>query len=354
MSLCQGESIEIGGATYTQNVMIMLSVPAPGGGCDSLILYDVKFTPLPQLHDTLTACTNDTIVFGGIAYTADTTLVDTLPAPAPLCDTLQFTHLVFTPLNTLHDTLTACANDTIFVGGNAYTADTVLVSTLPAPAPACDTLLLTHLVFTFLVPQFDTLTACANDTIFVGGKIYTTDTTLVDILPATVGCDTILTRYLVFTPLNTRSDTLTACANDTIFVDGKAYTAPTMLVDTLAATAGCDTIRTRHLLFNPLNVKTDTTLACTGDTITIGTVAFTQDTTVVLDTIPAVGAGCDTIRVTAQLIFRPWPIQSDTLSACEGDTIVFGGKIYLADTTLTVDTLPATAAALAIPLFVKF
>lgn len=84
--------------------------------------------------------------------------------------------------------------------------------------------------------------------------MYTTDTTLVDTLPATVGCDTILTRYLVFTPLNTRADTLTACANDTIFVDGKAYTAPTMLVDTLlAATTGCDTIRTRHLVFTPLN-----------------------------------------------------------------------------------------------------
>lgn len=291
VSLCQGESIEIGGATYTQNVMVMLNVPAPGGGCDSLIVYDVKFQPLPQLHDTLTACTNDTIVFGGTAYTADTTLVDTLAAAAPLCDTLQFTHLVFTPLNARHDTLTACANDTIFVGG----------------------------------------------------KIYTTDTTLVDTLPATVGCDTMLTRHLVFTPLNTRSDTLTACANDTIFVDGKAYTAPATLLDTLAATTGCDTIRTRHLLFNPLNVKTDTTLACAGDTITLGTVAFTQDTAVVLDTIPSASGGCDTIRV-AQLIFRPWPIQSDTLTACEGDTIVFDGKIYLADTLLTVDTLPAIAS----------
>lgn len=61
-----------------------------------------------------------------------------------------------------------------------------------------------------------------------------------------------------------------------------------------------------------------------------------------LDTIPAIGVGCDTI-LTAQLIFRPWPVLNDTLSACEGDSIIFGGKIYLSDTTLTVDTLPGTA-----------
>lgn len=338
--LCQGDAYEINGATYTQDVMVMISVPAPGGGCDSSIVYDLKFKPLPQIQDTLTACTNDTIIFGGNAYTADTTIVDTLAAVPPLCDTLLFTHLIFTPLNTLHDTLTACANDTIVFGGNAYTADTTIVATLPAPAPACDTLLFTHLIFTPLNTLHDTLTACANDTIFLGGKIYTADTTLVDTLAAGTGCDTVRTRHLIFTPLNTLHDTLTACANDTIFLGGKIYTSDTILVDTLAASAGCDTVRTRHLLFSPLNIKTDTTLACAGDTITLGGIAFTQDTALVLDTIPAVGAGCDTIRV-AQLIFRPWPVQSDTLSACVGDTIVFDGKPYLTDTTLIVDTLLA-------------
>ena len=342
VSLCQGDAYEINGATYTQDVMVMLTVPAPTG-CDSSIVYDVKFKPLPTLHDTLTSCANDTIFFEGGAYTADTILVDTLMALPPNCDTLQFTHLVFTPLHTQFDTLTACANDTIFVGGLAYTKDTVLVDTLSATT-GCDTVRTRNLVFLPLPIQADTMLACAGDTITLGGVAFTQDTTVqLSIIPSSgPGCDTLKTAHLIFRPWPITADTLTACAGDTIVFQGVAYLKDTTVtVDTLPASGGgCDTLVQKTLIFKPLPMISETLTACEGDTILFQGVKYVQDTTLMLLTIPSTTGGCDTL-VMENLVFNPIPSFTDSLQLCQGDTVSIGGIQFFQD-TIFVSNLPST------------
>jgi len=345
LTACAGDSITFGGLVYLQDTTLTIdTLPATGASCDTLVQTILIFSPLPTRTDLTLACSGDSINIGGIVYTQDITLTTTLPASVG-CDTLVTTQLIFRIRPVQADTLTACAGDSLTLGGIVYLQDTtVTIDTLPTTGGGCDTLVQTILIFNPLPIQSDTITACAGDSVTVGGIVYIQNTTVtIDTLPATSGsCDTLVQRILIFNPLPVVFDTITACEGDTLLIQGIGFTQDTTVAITLlpSTTGGCDTSVVQTLTFLPVPTSTDSLQLCQGDTVTIGGVQYFQTGTVV-DTIPAtVGTGCDTIA-TYVITILPRPLLTDSTTLCQGDTVTIGGVPYFQTTTL-LDTIPST------------
>ena len=341
LTACAGDFILIDSVSYTQDTVITVTLPN-ANGCDTIVTRQLIFTPLPTQTDSTVTCLGDSIVIGGITYTQDTILVDTLASSTGGCDTLVTRQLIFTPGATESDTLTACTGSAIIIGGVSYTQDTTLTENIPSTTGGCDTIRTRLLVFNPQPIFADTIVLCAGGFILFEGVTYTQDTTIIqDTLPASgSGCDTLLATTLIFEPLGTTADTLQFCQGDSITFGGVVYTQSGTVVDTIFNVSipnGCDSIITHTLIFSPRPIFADTIVLCAGGFILFEGVTYTQDTTIIQDTLPASGSGCDTLLVTT-LIFEPLGTTADTLQFCQGDSITFGGVVYTQSGTV-VDTI---------------
>jgi hypothetical protein len=336
VSLCPGDSVTIGGTVYTQPGTVLVTLPA-ATGCDTLLTYTLEQLPQPTLTQTISFCPGDSVTIGGTVYTQPGTVQVTLPA-ATGCDTLATYTLELLAQPTLAQTIGFCPGDSVTIGGTVYTQPGTVQASLPATV-GCDTLATYTLELLTQPTLAQTVSFCQGDSVTIGGTVYTQPGTVLVILPAATGCDTLATYTFVVAPQVELQQTLSACTGETITLNGIVYTAPAVVLDTLVSTTGCDTIVTYTLQFDPLAQVTQNLGFCQGDVFTLDGVNYTQDATV-LDTLPAL-AGCDTV-VTYVLTFAPLPTRTETVSRCEGEAFTLQGINYFQDTTL-IDTVPATA-----------
>lgn len=95
----------------------------------------------------------------------------------------------------------------------------------------------------------DTVEFCPGESVTIGGIMYNQPGTVVDTVAGIVGCDTIATYTLSLLPLPMRSTTIEFCPGDTVIIGGSAYAQPGTVVDTIPASTGCDTVVTYTLQF---------------------------------------------------------------------------------------------------------
>ena len=258
-------------------------------GCAKLDTFLISVSTQIETSDTLTACVGDFILLDGNTYTQNAIIIDTLQN-AVGCDTVRTRQLLFNALPVISDTIILCAGDTIIIDSVTYTQSTTIIQdTLASTGAGCDTLMETILVFNPTGSATVTLQLCANETITIGGNVYSQSGTVVDTLTTTPGgCDSVVTYVLTFIPLPTLTDTIKFAVGDTVFVNGVPFTVPTIVVDTLPSTTmGCDTIATYVLQYLLPFV-----IICQPD-ITV-TAPFGDSTTIVDYDLPMVisGGGC--------------------------------------------------------------
>jgi hypothetical protein len=255
---CEGDTLFLLGNAYTANTTVIDSFQTTQG-CDSLIHYVLLFTPAPTATQTIARCQGESFILEGIAYTADTTLVSTLPA-ATGCDTVVTYQLTFTPLPASTQAIARCQGESFILDGVAYITDTTVLSTLPA-ATGCDTVVTYQLTFAPLPTTTQSIARCQGEAFILDGIAYTADTTLVSTLPAMTGCDTVATYQLTFEPLPTATATIEFAPGDTVVLGGTGYTEPGMVtVAVSSTTGGCDTLVTYTLV-----LQTELTLTCPAD-----------------------------------------------------------------------------------------
>ena len=165
--------------------------------------------------------------------------------------------------------------------------------------------------FTVVVLPLQTRTEaidfCPGESVVINGIEYTQSGTAFDTIPGIIGCDTIVVYTLTLLPYNTGAQTIEFCPGESVTIDGVMYTQSGTVIDTIPGTAGCDTIATYTLILLPQPTRSETIEFCSGESVTIGGIVYTQPGTVI-DTIPA-SAGCDTI-VTYTLKFIDTPNSS--------------------------------------------
>ncbi len=323
----------IDGVTYTASNTTAIDTLVNAAGCDSVVTLNLTLNNSTTATDTHTACDSFTWI-DGVTYTAsNTTAIDTLVNAAG-CDSVVTLNLTLNNSTTATDTHTAC-DSFKWIDGVTYTAsNTTAIDTL-VNAAGCDSVVTLSLTIKKSTTATDVHTACDSFT-WIDGVTYTaSNTTAIDTLVNAAGCDSVVTLDLTLNKTTTATDTHTACDSFT-WIDGVTYTASdTTAMDTLVNTSGCDSIVTLNLTINKVTTATDTHTACDSFTWIDG-VTYTASNTTAIDTLVN-AAGCDSV-VTLNLTLNKSTTATDTHTACDSFTWI-DGVTYTASDTIAKHTL---------------
>ncbi len=195
----------------------------------------------------------------------------------------------FIPNTVLTDSIRFCSGDTVLVGGLPYSNSGIAQMTLPGQN-GCDTLMVYTLIKEPLPTRFETIARCAGEIVAIAGNIYTQNTTVFDTLPAATGCDTVAVYNLVFQPLPTRVEIVEFCPGNSATVNSMVFTQPDTVVQLYPAAVGCDTLVTYIARYYDLPQPASVQLNCPAS-LTVNIPPDTDSVRVFYNT-PAGGSDC--------------------------------------------------------------
>ncbi len=342
IGLCSGETYTIDGVAYTAPTTVIDTIPSLNGGCDTLCTFVLKAWAQPTLSQTISFCAGETVMIGGHPYTQSGMVQAAIPSHTGGCDTLATYTLIAKPRPTLSRTVRFCPGESVLIAGVAHNQPGTVFSTIPCTTGGCDTVITYTLEFLPQPTRAETRTFCAGQSISIGGQTYSqSGTVIVNLASTTNGCDTVVTYTLDLRPQPTRAETRALCAGQSVTIGGQSYTqSGTVIANLASTTGGCDTVVTYTLNFRPQPIRTETRSFCPGNSVTIGGQTYTQPGTVVSNISSATG-GCDTI-VTYTLELRPQPTRSETRSFCPGQSVTIAGQTYNQPGTFIVNISSTT------------
>ena len=308
ISFCPGESVMIGGQVYTQPGTVQATIPNPAGGCDILVTYTLEERPSPTRATTIAFCPGESVIIGGVTYSQSGTVVSTIPSTNNGCDTIVTYTLVLQQQPTRTETRGFCPGESVIIAGQAYNQPGTVVATIPSTNQGCDTIVTYHLE---IIPQptlSRTLDLCPGESVNIAGQNYNQSGTVMAILPATAGgCDTLATFTLILHQQPTRSETLGLCPGESVTIAGQTYNQPGMVVAHLPGNAGgCDTIVTYTLQIQSQPTRAEILRFCPGETVTIANQIYNQPGVVVAYQ-PSPNGGCDTVVTYTLQYLTPAP-----------------------------------------------
>lgn len=186
-TLCNGDSIQIGGQIYTESTFFSDTLTAQGG-CDSIIHHNVQVYQNYQVTFDTSFCGLDSYDFNGQLITTSGQYRDTLQTIYG-CDSIVTLNVAFYPTYAIYDTVALCPGDSIFFDGNylrnigTYVHDGSSVN-------GCDSLHLLTINRLHVVDTTIFLQGCAGDTLWYRDVMYTQSGVYHDTLVNFVGCDT--------------------------------------------------------------------------------------------------------------------------------------------------------------------
>ena len=358
--ICQGDSLFVENA-WQQAAGVYNDTLLALDGCDSIVETTLTVTPSPVVSQTITICQGDSSLIFGTYETVAGTYQETVQTAAG-CDSINEIVLVVNPTYFVQETESICQGDSSFLQGSYQSSAGLYLDTL-LTLEGCDSIIETNLIVNPTYFLQETEVICQGDSIFLEGAYQTTGGTYTDTLLAAAGCDSIIETNLTVNPSYFVQETLSICQGDSVLLEGVYQTTSGTYLDTTLTVTGCDSIVETALTVNPAPVYSSTIAICQGDsTLIFGnyeTVAGTYTETL------QTAAGCDSINE-VDLVVNPTFFEQETLTICEGDSVLLGGAfqttsgVYtdtlqtasscdsIIETTLTVNPAPTSTDAITI------
>jgi hypothetical protein len=340
ISFCPGETVLIGGQMYSQPGIVKSTKPSTTGGCDTLVTYTLVHRPQATRAVTISFCPGESVMIGGNTYSQSGTVISPIPATNGACDTLVTYTLVLKSQPTRSEKREFCPGESVLIAGQSYNQSGVVVANLASTSGGCDTIVTYTLELIAQPATAYTLNLCPGKSVMIGGQAYNQAGTVIQHLAsATGGCDTIVTYTLEMQAPPARIETRTFCPGQSVTIGGQTYTQPgTVFANIPSTTGGCDTVVKYTLELLPQQVRAETLGFCPGESVMIAGQQYNQPGTIVAN-LPSATGGCDTV-VTYTLILRPQPARSETYSFCPGESVTIAGQAYTQAGTV-VDNIPS-------------
>ena len=319
-SICQGDSIMLGGAwqnsngTYTDIYTSMF-------GCDSVVHTQLTVIPPVEIYDSVKVCFGDSLFVQGAWQTASGDYIDSLTA-ASGCDSLIYTNLVVRNLIADTTQTTLCFGDSLFVQG-AWQLTTGIYTDSLVSVHGCDSLEVVDLTILNQITSSNAQTICDGDSLLIHGVYQSTAGVYIDTFTAVSGCDSIATFTLSIESHPLYPQAIQICVGDSSFLQGAWQTTSGVYLDTLSSALGCDSIiQTTLNVINTIQTPVSIEI-CAGDSLFLEG-GWQTTSGVYSDTLTAV-AGCDSIVVTTLTV--PAPIVGvETMTICVGDSVLIGSN----------------------------
>lgn len=247
------DSVIFKGKKYIESVVVYDTiVGGAANGCDSIVNVEI-IVKHPVIHtETIDGC--DSVIFDNTKYTADTVIKDTIPGGAANgCDSIVNITIAIHHAATGTQTIDGC--DSVIFKGIKYTENATVLDTLET-VHGCDSIVTVTITINEKVFGKDTIEGCNSVTF--KGKTYTSDDFARDTLTAANGCDSIVTVNIFVKPSALGKDSITDC--DSVIFKGKKYFDSIIVPDTIegGAANGCDSI-VNVVITVKKSTKSDTT-----------------------------------------------------------------------------------------------
>lgn len=249
VSICQGDSVFVGGGwqtesgTYTDSYLTSF-------GCDSIIITQLLVGDLIVATSYPTICKGEAMFLEGEWQTDPGTYYDTV-ATVVGCDSLYITVLSVADTFELTNNVSICEGDAYFCGGDWQTQPGLYTDNL-LTVSGCDSVVHTNLNVNLVLEAFQELSICQGDSIFLGGYYQKLPGSYLDTTITVSGCDSIVNTLLSVNLAYSLSSDTAICEGETIFLENAFQDQPGLYVDHFFTQSGCDSMITTTLSFIPL------------------------------------------------------------------------------------------------------
>ncbi|MFN0214674.1 MAG: choice-of-anchor L domain-containing protein, partial [Saprospiraceae bacterium] len=131
------------------------------------------------------------------------------------------------------------------------------------------------------------------------------------------------------------------CFGESVTIGGLIYTQDTTFLVEIPGNGGCDTLRTYSIDLLPQITRNIAVTLCPGDFVLIGGQMIDHAGTFILS-IDGMNGACDTTEIYT-IASAPYQTRSESISFCEGSSVTIGGQVYN-QSGIVIDTIPAVGA----------
>ncbi|MBI1193111.1 MAG: T9SS type B sorting domain-containing protein [Bacteroidetes bacterium] len=319
LEICSGDSALILGNWETTSGLYTDTLTA-ANGCDSVLGWQLTVRPLYLVNVALDLCAGDSVFVGGAWQTLPGVYTDSLTSVYG-CDSIRIYTVDTLPNYRVRVDVGLCPGDSVWLGGNWYTAPGSWIDTL-ASSLGCDSVVFGDV---FLFDQFlqnRNLALCVGDSVFLQGAWQTGTGIYTDTLPTVHGCDSVIRTTVSLLPAAGSVLNRYLCAGDSTWFDGTWLSATGVYTQVFPAANGCDSVVTLNLQAEPSIFVPRSEALCSGDSVFAGG-AWQQSAGVFVDSFTAV-LGCDSVVQTTLTINLP-VYDTLALSICQGDSAFLAG-----------------------------
>ena len=140
-----------------------------------------------------------------------------------------------------NDTAYSCAGDSILINANYVKSDTI-INELLLNQYGCDSIVTKTVLFNHDTMVDLSVTICFGDSILINGEYVILPGTYNDTTPTWGGCDSITKYTVIIDNFNTTRNLVWLCGGRSVFINGNEISESGIYSDTLTANNGCDSI----------------------------------------------------------------------------------------------------------------
>jgi hypothetical protein len=206
-TICFGESLVVGTSTYTMEGIYTNNLLTQHG-CDSIVTTNLTIRNNITSSQTVNICNGNSYNIGGSTYSAEGTFNDILTSVLTGCDSTVSTTIVFYADLITNQTFNLCNGESITVGGSTYSTIGNFSNTLTSLLTGCDSIVNTEVTESIGFEITQNITICHGETYTIGNSIYNSPGEFADTLAMVTGdCDSIVhTNLTVNLPLDLSVD----------------------------------------------------------------------------------------------------------------------------------------------------
>ncbi len=333
--ICENDSMEVFGQ-WVNGEAFLEETFASAVGCDSLQSFQVLVTPLSHVPLSFEICVGDSAQVGG-EWLTEAGFYEITAASQTGCDTVYEVQLMETPPVSNLDTIYICENDSVEVFGQWVNGEAFLEETF-ASTVGCDSTQAIQVLVAPVIQQSLSFNICGGDSVLVSGTwLSGFGSYSVAATSQSGGCDTLYEVAISEASPTIAPVAFSLCEGDSALVGGQWLSSAGLHTVPVISPDVCDTIYEVEITTVFHVVKTDSVSICEGDSIFVFGNYITAPGT--YSEVSTGANGCDSTQV---FVVETMPLGqiSDTLALCEGDSVFLQNQ-WVETGGLYVDTLDA-------------
>jgi gliding motility-associated-like protein len=254
ISICQGQSVMVNGVSYNTNQSNISNTYTTALGCDSIVMTNITIVPSDTILINPVICQGQSYNFNGVTYTTPQNGIIMITSTAAGCDSIVKMNLTVNPSVTHTINPVICQGQVYTFNNVAYTTSQNNIIATFQSSIGCDSIVTMNLTVN------DTFSTQINQTLCATNLPYTLGTqqlfntgNYTEAFIAQSGCDSFVHLNLIVNDTFNLNYNVTLCSSATPYIFGnQSLNTSGNYVHTFNTVQGCDSTVHLNLTVNPI------------------------------------------------------------------------------------------------------